>query len=113
MKYETEEDINRHAREVLAALSRSGKRQGNLHAVNGTGVCGRTPEQMLLDGQKGGLIGGPIAAKHPNSKAALKALTQDRDHQRYASHCSNHVRLGRPKISCEFCSEESLVIAFG
>jgi len=106
-----------HMRAVRATQSvgqceRGGKTRGDRHAAEGTGVCGRTEEQRFADGQKGGLIGGPIAAANPNSKAALKAMLQDRDHQRYAAHCGQHVHKNRVNPRCEFCSEQNLVIAF-
>jgi hypothetical protein len=91
---------------------RGGKTRGDLHAINKTGVCGRSEEQRFADGQKGGLIGGPIAGANPRSREALLALCNDRQHQRYASHCGQHVKRCRPNPRCEFCSEQSLVIAF-
>lgn len=93
---------------TLEDKKKGGKVQGQRHAENKTGVCGRSPEQRILDGQKGGLVSGPIAAKHPNSKRALAALLQDRDHQRYAAHCSNHTRRNFFKQGCEWCETEAL-----
>lgn len=106
-----------HMRAVRATQSREqcvkgGKTRGDLHAINKTGVCGRSEDQRFADAQKGGLAGGSKGAANPNSKAALKAMLQDREHQRYASHCSNHVHKNRVNPRCEFCSEQSLVIAF-
>lgn len=86
---------------------RGGKTRGDRHAAEGTGVCGRTAEQRFADAQKGGLAGGSKGAANPASRKALKVLTQDRKHQRYASHCSNHVRRNIVKPGCEFCSEQS------
>jgi hypothetical protein len=82
---------------------RGGITQGNRHAAEKTGVCGRTPEQQFVDGQQGGLIGGFKGSQNPASKAALMAMTQDRRHQRYAAHCGMHRNRGVVKITCEFC----------
>lgn len=100
----------RHMQAVRATQSveqciRGGKTRGDRHAAEGTGVCGLSEEERLKASAEGGRIGGPIAAAHPNSIAALAALCQDRQHQRYASHCSAHVRRGRIKVGCEFCEE--------
>lgn len=46
----------------LGAGGRIGGRiGGRTNALNKTGVCGRTPEQMTTDGRKGGRIGGRIS----------------------------------------------------
>ena len=52
-----------HARHPeLAKLA--GQRNGRKNAENKIGFCGRTSEQMKVDGRKGGLIGGPIAGRN-------------------------------------------------
>jgi hypothetical protein len=58
---------------------------------------------MIEDAKKGGLAGGYAGSQHPNSKRALAEMLQDTTHQKYASHCSNHVRRGIVKLGCEFC----------
>jgi hypothetical protein len=46
------------------AQSRGGVTSGNTHALNGTGVCGQTPEKMTENGLKGGSISGPITVSN-------------------------------------------------
>jgi hypothetical protein len=86
---------------------RGGKTAGNLHAVNRTGVCGQTKEELLKNASEGGRIGGPLGAANPASIKALYALTQDRRHQQYAAHCARHVKKGIKNLCCEFCRQSA------
>jgi hypothetical protein len=88
-------------------FARGGKTRGDRHAREKTGVCGRSKEKRIEDARQGGLLGGSLGAANPASIKALFALTQDRQHQRFASHRSNHIRRGRLKPDCDFCAEES------
>lgn len=86
-----------------AILSRNGrmggKIQGPLSKKNKTGIFGMTKEERVEACTKAGLL----ACQHPNSKAALKRMLADRQHQQYASHRANHARRGITKPNCPFC----------
>jgi hypothetical protein len=103
------------------AKVRGGITRGKRHAIEKTGVCGRTPEKIRLDAIKGGQIGGCISGKNNvKSGQLLRACRIGGKVQGLRNHKSGlafmhnrwHVNRNTPNPRCVLCSEQGLIVAF-
>ncbi len=64
------------AEDVMTMRSQNGTVQGRRNAEDKIGVCGRSPEQMVIDARKGGSIGGLVSgANHRKNRTGICGMS--------------------------------------